>query len=50
MAESGPDKRLAWLGARVCTTLKVKEEVWKAISNSESKYAELLFARGLLYC
>lgn len=41
MDESGPDKRLAWIGARVCTTLRVKEDVWKAISNSESKYVEL---------
>lgn len=44
MAESGPDKRLSWLGARVCTTLKVKEDVWKTISTGESKYVKYLLA------
>jgi hypothetical protein len=38
MGEAGADKRIAWLGSRVCTTLKVKEDVWKGIVNGESKY------------
>ena len=37
MGDSAPDKRLAWLGARVCTTLKLKDDVWKAILAGENK-------------
>lgn len=41
MGDSAPDKRLAWLGSRVCSTLKVKDDVWKGIVSGESKYAFL---------
>jgi hypothetical protein len=37
MGDVAPDKRLAWLGSRVCSALKVKEDVWKGILAGESK-------------
>jgi hypothetical protein len=33
----GVDKRLAWLGSRVCTHLKLKDDTWKGIANGDSK-------------
>jgi hypothetical protein len=38
MAEAPLDKRLVWLGSRFCSSLKVKDDVWKAIISGESKY------------
>ena len=37
MAEAGADKRAAWLGTRVCSTLKLKDDAWKAIMSGDSK-------------
>ena len=38
MADAAPDKRLTWLGTRVCNTLRIKDEAWKAILGGDSKY------------
>ena len=37
MGEPAPDKRLNWIGARVCSTLKIKDDVWKGILSGDSK-------------
>jgi hypothetical protein len=42
MAEAPQDKRLVWLGNRFCSSLKVKDDIWKAIITGESKYVYFL--------